>query len=526
MRESENSVGTSSDGGWYHTPDPAWKPPDREPATSTPQTPEDRKALTRRLFWAQRDRDAVDWIPTLARERRIAPESLTRLGAGVDLRKHEVLIPTFNADREVTGISRRCLRSGRKMMIHGSRHGLFMPEDLEGSGVLVVTEGATDTAAALDLDFEAVGVVSANSGPAFRYAVDLIQKSTYTSIVIMADREDGGVGLKSSEALARKVLEETALVDVRVVQPPEEFKDLSAWKVEGYAIRDDVLEVIDAADGWEPTPVMSELSYVSDPALGPVPGSGPSATWKTYRKSDTGASGRCPTPFKIPARRKGTSTHTWLPVDCGRWSCAPCRAKKLADLEATIRPHLEAEEHVYQVPIHGLKYTSLTRKIRRHGGWCIRIQVPGKLHHVVTNVADIGGTEIPLENRITALRELLRASGQFLGSRTRPVVVPLAWTRKPAEIRKAAAEPEYIVIGRIHQDADPEKVAAAVVSVAKRHGVHAELLGGGRFELDPLHPLYTLVLRCAGIRLSKDAAPDQEERALLGQAPRTRRAAA
>ena len=65
----------------------------------------------------------------------------------------------FASNRELVGIRLRS-ELGGKFAVKRSRLGLFMAE-LSGSGLLWVTEGESDCAAALSLGLEAVGIPGA-----------------------------------------------------------------------------------------------------------------------------------------------------------------------------------------------------------------------------------------------------------------------------------------------------------------------------------------------------------------------------
>jgi len=63
---------------------------------------------------------------------------------------------------KIIGIRRR-LPNGRKISLTSSKTGLFIPADLSPEGLLLICEGPTDTAAALDLGFAAIGRPNCNS---------------------------------------------------------------------------------------------------------------------------------------------------------------------------------------------------------------------------------------------------------------------------------------------------------------------------------------------------------------------------
>ena len=68
-----------------------------------------------------------------------------------------------NGAGEVVGVRLR-KSDGKKLSIKGSKEGLFIPTGLKPCDRLLIGEGPTDTAALLDLGFEAVGRPSCTGG--------------------------------------------------------------------------------------------------------------------------------------------------------------------------------------------------------------------------------------------------------------------------------------------------------------------------------------------------------------------------
>lgn len=178
-----------------------------------------------------------DKLRELAKTLGVTEESLQRLGAGWD--RGAWVFPMKDATGTTIGIRRR-LPSGKKLAIKGSRSGLFIPSEITGKGPLLVTEGESDCAAALDLAFDAVGRGACRQGGAL-----LAEFCNGREVVIVGDCD--GPGRAGAEALAAK-LAATGLV--KLTFPPQEHGDLRAW-VQAGATADDLIEAISAAQEYK-----------------------------------------------------------------------------------------------------------------------------------------------------------------------------------------------------------------------------------------------------------------------------------
>lgn len=170
-----------------------------------------------------------------ARSLGVSPMNLQRLGIGWTGRCWA--FPMIGRDGNVCGIRIRT-PSARKFSEKGGHEGLFVPQVLKGVDPLVVCEGPTDTAALLDMDFDAIGRPSCKGG--VRLIADLVRRSPWKAHVIFADAD--GPGLDGALTLARVLAPLSP--DVRVIVPSAE--DARAWKSAG-ATRENVLALIDAA---------------------------------------------------------------------------------------------------------------------------------------------------------------------------------------------------------------------------------------------------------------------------------------
>jgi hypothetical protein len=148
----------------------------------------------------------------------LSGRSLQRLRVGWDGRAYT--FPMSDDCGRIIGIRRR-FPSGSKVSVKGARNGLFIPTDLGEAGLLLVCEGPTDTAAALDLGFAAIGRPNCNS------LVEMTVRAVRgrEEIVIVADND--AVGRMGAERLASVLT--LCCPCVRVVHPPDAVKDLRQW---------------------------------------------------------------------------------------------------------------------------------------------------------------------------------------------------------------------------------------------------------------------------------------------------------
>jgi hypothetical protein len=179
-------------------------------------------------------------LARLADQLGISVESLRRLGIGWAAEHRAWVFPMTDRDHRVRGIRLR-LPDGHKLSVRGGREGLFIPEGLTpADDLLLVSEGPTDTAALLDLNFQAVGRPSCTGG--LRLLVEAVLKWRPREVVVVADSDPPGQ--RGAENLAHQLLVYCAVV--RLITPPAPFKDVRLWKMGG-ATRANFLAAIDAA---------------------------------------------------------------------------------------------------------------------------------------------------------------------------------------------------------------------------------------------------------------------------------------
>ncbi|MCC7388146.1 MAG: AAA family ATPase [Phycisphaerales bacterium] len=158
--------------------------------------------------------------------------------------------PERNQGGEIVGTSRR-LPTGKKLAIEGSKRGLALRWPLDpyagtsADDPILIVEGASDTAAGLDLGFETVGRPSATGGLA-----DLSGLLAGRHVVIVAENDKAGLG--GAEKIAAGLAGVAA--SVRAILPPEGCKDLRAWlgSADRDTVRAEIRSAIGLADPYEP----------------------------------------------------------------------------------------------------------------------------------------------------------------------------------------------------------------------------------------------------------------------------------
>ena len=96
-----------------------------------------------------------------------------------------------------------------------------MPTHVEGDGPLLIVEGESDLAAALDLGFHAIGRPNCNS------KIEMTAKAArgHCEIIIVGDND--AVGRAGAEKLADALI--LHYRSVKIVYPPDDIKDLRQW---------------------------------------------------------------------------------------------------------------------------------------------------------------------------------------------------------------------------------------------------------------------------------------------------------
>ena len=223
QRIEQGSKKRCADAGWLHIlRDDSFRPTRRvSRSIAIRKAPaKDFTALAREY------QDTLDEsrLQELAKDLSVSADSLKRLGIGWNYAGFT--FPMSDALGRIIGIRIR-YPSGCKAAEEDSRQGLFVPVDLAVDGLLLICEGPTDTAAALDLGFATVGRPSCNSG------VRLLTKLVRGREVVITGDNDApdSPGRRWTEALASELV--LYCPTVRLVYPPDGIKDLRQWKAKG-----------------------------------------------------------------------------------------------------------------------------------------------------------------------------------------------------------------------------------------------------------------------------------------------------
>jgi 5S rRNA maturation endonuclease (ribonuclease M5) len=208
--------------GVYKKQNPEWKQELPEHNTVLAQ-------LAKKQIAARTD----DNLGAVAADLKVSAPSLKRMFMGWSGTHNGATFPMFRHKRRVIGIRIRTM-TGKKFAVKGSRQGLFLPDgwnDNQKNGVLIC-EGPTDTAAALDLGFDAIGRPSCLGG------THLISEAVSgRRVAIVAD--DDGPGMDGARKLQAHL--EKLCPACKIIVPP--CNDMREWVASG-ATKQDVVDVI------------------------------------------------------------------------------------------------------------------------------------------------------------------------------------------------------------------------------------------------------------------------------------------
>lgn len=186
-------------------------------------------------------RDAVHSgeLELLSSVLHLSAKSLQRLRIGWSGQHRAWSFPMRAADGTIVGFRLRTPK-GKKLAVRGGKEGLFIPDPLDGS-ILLIAEGPTDTAALLDLGFDAIGRPSCRG--AVKHIIRYVRRIRPSSVVVASDNDEPGIA--GAEALVRKLC--LYVRDLRLIQPPLGIKDIRQWKARG-ATQGEVAQVIANAE--------------------------------------------------------------------------------------------------------------------------------------------------------------------------------------------------------------------------------------------------------------------------------------
>ena len=216
MRVQSNMA--SRDGGWFHfyndnIPKPElkqWRPPTRKLI--------DCSALIN-SWWDKSDENAS----LLSKELGVSEKSLLDLGCVWSVEYKSWAFPMYD-DIGIIGIQ---LRGESKKCVTGSRLGLFVPKS-EPQKTAYLPEGASDTAALLDIGLYAIGRPTCNAGGELLKTV--LKRLGINRVVIVADNDEikhrpDGKGFRPGQDGAKKLKKELGLMSA-IYTPPAPLKDV------------------------------------------------------------------------------------------------------------------------------------------------------------------------------------------------------------------------------------------------------------------------------------------------------------
>lgn len=228
-RVSQNAVKRCGDGGWLHIlKESPYKPQRITKLTfsvsDNGNTPRDFGVLPVPLFR----------LAMLSRQLGVSQDSLKRLGLG--WYEDAYAFPMKDVAGNITGYRRR-FYNGSKATIKTSVSGLFIPYCQSNYDLILACEGPTDTAAALDLGFYAIGKPNCNSRDNL-----VVKFVSGKNVVVVSDNDD--VGRMGAKRLARQLV--LCCPSVRIISPPDGIKDLRHWLNSG-ATNEDIQQAINEA---------------------------------------------------------------------------------------------------------------------------------------------------------------------------------------------------------------------------------------------------------------------------------------
>tara|TARA_R100000655_G_scaffold9263_1_gene23226 strand:+ start:8629 stop:9429 length:801 start_codon:yes stop_codon:yes gene_type:complete len=225
-RAEKGSVAYIDGSGWLHKFGDDTSPKPRLRAAPKP-LPEHNSILSV-IFDKYRRQMDKDVLESLSDDLGISSKSLDQMRVGFSKTNHAYAFPMLRSGNRFLGIRFRA-KNGSKFAAKGSKQGLFVPSSFTLSRGILICEGPTDTAAMLDIDFNAIGRASCNSGD--RLVKELVRDNP---VAILADADDAGrIGARRlAKSLPRSVIIE-----------PDGCKDARDWVASGVT-RDQVLEKI------------------------------------------------------------------------------------------------------------------------------------------------------------------------------------------------------------------------------------------------------------------------------------------
>jgi phage/plasmid primase-like uncharacterized protein len=171
----------------------------------------------------------------LANELSLPVKSLKRLSIGIEGRRY--LFAERDDQGKIVGLLRRDPGGARKCA-YGSVRGLTIPRKVARfAGPIYVAEGATDVAALLSLDLNAIGRPAARASAAVVFwLVRFLRQYPGRQIIILGDNDPSRRGVRVGRRGARELatrLKDQRQTNVRWALPAVGFKDVREQIVSG-----------------------------------------------------------------------------------------------------------------------------------------------------------------------------------------------------------------------------------------------------------------------------------------------------
>lgn len=149
-------------------------------------TPDPQFSVLQFEYWSREFQE--DHAHELATKWNVDLIHLLGMGIGWDGQAHT--LPMHNEQGDVIGIQRQW-PNGYKCVVPGTQLGLFIPDSAYTGSELVITEGASDLATALQLGFMGIGKPNALVGNRLVYEY-LKRHPAYEHILIVGDNDEAG----------------------------------------------------------------------------------------------------------------------------------------------------------------------------------------------------------------------------------------------------------------------------------------------------------------------------------------------
>lgn len=217
MRVESNTPSKGKVGGWIHKPDDKFKP-------YVPPVRNETKTINAFAIWSawRKDNDDSKMIDMAARL-GVNPISLHDLGCVWASQHNAWAFPMKNEDSNIVGIRLRNDK-GDKWAVTGSKQGLFLSKSVPQKRVYI-TEGPTDTAAALTIGFSVIGRPACLGCE--EMILEVIKRNRIHEVVIVADND--APGMRGAEKL-QNMLKVPSCVWIPPCKDMREFVNLGGNK--------------------------------------------------------------------------------------------------------------------------------------------------------------------------------------------------------------------------------------------------------------------------------------------------------